>query len=35
MKWEDEDLNSFGNLALITVSGNSKFSNLPPEGKVR
>ena len=34
MKWEDEDLNSFGNLALITVSGNSKFSNLPPEGKV-
>lgn len=34
MKWEDEELNSFGNLALITVSGNSKFSNLPPEGKV-
>lgn len=34
MMWEDEDLNSFGNLALITVSGNSKFSNLPPEGKV-
>ena len=34
MKWEDEDVNSFGNLALITVSGNSKFSNLPPEGKV-
>ena len=34
MKWEDEDLNRFGNLALITVSGNSKFSNLPPEGKV-
>lgn len=34
MKWEPEDLNGFGNLALITVSGNSKFSNLPPEGKV-
>ncbi|MFJ7370261.1 DUF262 domain-containing protein [Lysinibacillus sp. NPDC098008] len=33
-KWADEDLNSFGNLALITVSGNSKFSNLPPNGKV-
>lgn len=26
-------LNSFGNLALITVSGNSKFSNLLPAGK--
>ena len=34
MEWEDKALNSFGNLALITVSGNSKFSNLPPEGKV-
>lgn len=33
-KWANEDLNSFGNLALITVSGNSKFSNLPPNGKV-
>ena len=32
--WEGEDLNGFGNLALITVSGNSKFSNLPPEGKI-
>jgi uncharacterized protein with ParB-like and HNH nuclease domain len=32
--WEDEDLNGFGNLALITVSGNSKFSNLPPAGKI-
>lgn len=35
MKWEPDELNSFGNLALITVSGNSKFSNLPPEGKVK
>ena len=34
MKWGSDDLDSFGNLALITVSGNSKFSNLPPEGKV-
>lgn len=34
-KWEYEDLNSFGNLALITVSGNSKFSNLPPEVKIK
>lgn len=34
-KWESDDLNGFGNLALITVSGNSKFSNLPPEGKVK
>ncbi len=33
-RWEDDDLNGFGNLALITVSGNSKFSNLPPAGKV-
>ena len=33
-RWEDVDLNSFGNLALITVSGNSKFSNLPPAGKI-
>lgn len=33
-KWDDDYLNSFGNLALITVSGNSKFSNLPPEAKV-
>jgi CRISPR-associated endonuclease Cas3-HD len=29
-----DDLDGFGNLALITVSGNSKFSNLPPEGKI-
>lgn len=32
--WESDDLNCFGNLALITVSGNSKFSNLPPAGKI-
>ncbi|WP_446898901.1 DUF262 domain-containing protein [Clostridium sp. LBM24168] len=35
IKWHSDDLNGFGNLALITVSGNSKFSNLPPEGKVK
>lgn len=33
-KWEDKDLDGFGNLALITVTGNSKFSNLNPIGKV-
>ena len=33
-KWEDKDLHSFGNLTLITVSGNSKFSNLLPQAKV-
>ena len=32
--WNSDDLNGFGNLALITVSGNSKFSNLPPAGKI-
>ncbi|WP_321328476.1 DUF262 domain-containing HNH endonuclease family protein [uncultured Ilyobacter sp.] len=32
--WEKKDLDNFGNLALITVSGNSKFSNLPPTGKI-
>lgn len=32
--WGKDDLNGFGNLALITVSGNSKFSNLPPVGKI-
>jgi len=32
--WEDEYLHRFGNLALITVSGNSKFSNLSPKSKV-
>lgn len=35
MKWNSDELNGFGNLALITVSGNSKFSNLPPEGKIK
>lgn len=33
-RWSTVDLNGFGNLALITVSGNSKFSNLPPAGKI-
>lgn len=33
-RWKEDDLNGFGNLALITVSGNSKFSNLPPAGKI-
>ena len=33
-KWDNSNLNSFGNLALITVSGNSKFSNLDPQAKV-
>lgn len=33
--WDSEHLNRFGNLALITVSGNSKFSNMPPEGKIQ
>lgn len=32
--WKKDDLNSFGNLALITVSGNSKFSNLSPVAKI-
>ncbi|MDY4128279.1 DUF262 domain-containing HNH endonuclease family protein [Peptostreptococcus porci] len=32
--WDENDLNGFGNLALITISGNSKFSNLPPVGKI-
>jgi len=31
--WEPEDLHGLGNLALITVSGNSRFSNISPEGK--
>lgn len=34
-RWEDEYLDCFGNLALVTVSGNSKFSNLNPEAKVK
>ena len=33
--WEDEDLNSFGNLALVTVAGNTLFSNNEPIGKVK
>lgn len=32
--WSSDSLNSFGNLALITVSANSKFSNLDPAAKV-
>lgn len=32
IKWE-KDLNNFGNLALLTISGNSKFSNAPPSAK--
>ncbi|HFI0237024.1 TPA: DUF262 domain-containing protein [Streptococcus suis] len=31
--WADADLNCFGNLALITVSGNSTFNNAMPIGK--
>jgi len=33
-KWDDRDLHNLGNLALITVSGNSKFSNLSPLSKI-
>lgn len=33
--WSNEDLHCFGNLALVTVSGNSKFSNLYPEAKLK
>ena len=32
--YKRQPLNSFGNLALITVSSNSKFSNLDPQSKV-
>lgn len=32
--WSADSLNSFGNLALITVSANSKFSNFDPSEKV-
>lgn len=32
--WDDVHLNSFGNLALITVSANSKFSNMLPSSKI-
>lgn len=31
--WEEEVLNHFGNLALITAPDNARFSNLPPETK--
>ena len=31
---DDGILNSFGNLALVTTSGNSKFSNLAPSAKL-
>ena len=31
--WENDDSNCFGNLALITVSGNSIFNNASPDGK--
>ena len=34
--WKDDsELNDFGNLALITAPDNSRFSNFPPEDKVR
>ncbi len=32
-KWDDKHLDCFGNLALITVSSNSRFSNLDPLSK--
>jgi hypothetical protein len=32
-RMDDTILNSFGNLALVTTSGNSKFSNLAPSAK--
>lgn len=32
---KDDPLNSFGNLALITVSANSKFTNLNPSSKIK
>lgn len=33
--WRDNDLQKFGNLALVTVSGNSRFSNLVPSSKIK
>ena len=33
-EWDDEYLNNFGNLALVTVKANSKFSNSIPKSKV-
>lgn len=32
--WNEESLNDFGNLALLTVSANSRFSNLSPAEKI-
>ncbi|HEM3924830.1 TPA: DUF262 domain-containing protein [Streptococcus suis] len=32
-RWENDDSSCFGNLALITVSGNSIFNNASPDGK--
>lgn len=32
---EDNPLNSFGNLALLTVSANSKFTNMNPSSKIK
>jgi hypothetical protein len=32
-RWENDDSNCFGNLTLITVSGNSIFNNASPDGK--
>ncbi len=34
-KWDDKNLHGFGNLALLTVSGNSRFSNLIPSSKIK
>jgi hypothetical protein len=33
--WGDNNLHMFGNLALVTVSGNSRFSNLVPSSKIK
>ncbi len=35
MDLPDDPLNDFGNLALITVSANSKFTNLNPSSKIK
>ena len=32
--WDGDKLNGFGNLALISVESNSKFSNLAPGAKI-
>ncbi len=34
-RWDDNALNGLGNLALITISGNSKFSNISPDSKLK